>query len=108
MGGEADEEPMLCSAPSGYHDEGLPMLCTRQAGHSGDHHEETVGSWAPGSTSASAGVLAADGPILALSKLAEGYTVGELYRASREAPRPEMADALRSLALLRFVQGRES
>lgn len=40
------EDP--CGAPSGYHDDGDPMLCTLRDGHSGDHSYGSDFSWAPG------------------------------------------------------------
>ncbi len=37
-----------CGEPSGYHDDGDPMLCTMAEGHAGDHAHHTAFSWAPG------------------------------------------------------------
>lgn len=34
-----------CCAPSGWHDDGDPLICERPDGHEGDHYERTTGAW---------------------------------------------------------------
>lgn len=37
-----------CGEPSGYHDDGDPMLCTLAEGHAGDHAHHNAFTWTPG------------------------------------------------------------
>jgi len=43
-----DPDRPACSAPSGWHDDGDPMGCTRAEGHGGDHDHAGLFQWAPG------------------------------------------------------------
>lgn len=54
--GFAEDGAAECSEPSGYHDDGDPMVCTLVEGHDGDHAHHDAFTWAPG-TLATDGML---------------------------------------------------